>query len=426
MLAGCAFRAPFAGLACGSSSEQGSPDASALIDSSSASADVAIIGSDAGNPSDAALGSESGSAHEAAPWPPDPCVEAGTCPPGQWVNVTPTDMNPDVLAPTTNAFGPGAIASDASHPSDLYIGAGNDGIWKSTDYGSSWTRINSTIAGSPIGTPIAVAGTTPATIWVKSRKGNGSVYKSTDGGVTFNLIGGGQTADLYSIVVDPYDSTHLVSGRHEADRLVESTDGGNTWRWNRLAFGGNLLVPVLRRHRNRRHDASDMVCHCAGRRCSGHDDRHGGYVQHSQRPGEPERRRREWASAPARLHSARPEGLDAPRWRPLRPGPGRVPQHGSRQELVSCRHRTGSRGHRVVDTEERLRDVGLGVLGLQSGDELRDGRTTRCQLVGGLSADTVPAALIIGPNSLAVTSDGSHSIFVGVMWAEGIWRYVEP
>ena len=33
------------------------------------------------------------------------------------------------------------------------------------------------------------------------------------------------------------------------------------------------------------------------------------------------------------------------------------------------------------------------------------------------SAGTVPAALIIGPNSLAVTSDGSHSIFVGVMWA---------
>ncbi len=42
------------------------------------------------------------------------------------------------------------------------------------------------------------------------------------------------------------------------------------------------------------------------------------------------------------------------------------------------------------------------------------------------SGGQVPAALIIGPNSLAVTSDGSHAIFVGAMWAEGIWRYVEP
>ena len=33
---------------------------------------------------------------------------------------------------------------------------------------------------------------------------------------------------------------------------------------------------------------------------------------------------------------------------------------------------------------------------------------------------------IIGPNSMVVTNDGSHSIFVGTMWAEGIWRYVEP
>jgi sugar lactone lactonase YvrE len=36
------------------------------------------------------------------------------------------------------------------------------------------------------------------------------------------------------------------------------------------------------------------------------------------------------------------------------------------------------------------------------------------------------ASLVIGPNGIAVTSDGSHSIFVGAMWAQGIWRYVEP
>jgi len=38
----------------------------------------------------------------------------------------------------------------------------------------------------------------------------------------------------------------------------------------------------------------------------------------------------------------------------------------------------------------------------------------------------VPPGLVIGPNSLVVTSDGTHHICVGLMWAEGLWRYVEP
>jgi len=38
----------------------------------------------------------------------------------------------------------------------------------------------------------------------------------------------------------------------------------------------------------------------------------------------------------------------------------------------------------------------------------------------------VPSELVIGPNSVAVTNDGTHSIFVAVMWAQGIWRYMEP
>jgi hypothetical protein len=41
------------------------------------------------------------------------------------------------------------------------------------------------------------------------------------------------------------------------------------------------------------------------------------------------------------------------------------------------------------------------------------------------AGDSAPS-LVIGPNSMVVTSDGSHSIFVGAMWAQGIWRYVEP
>jgi photosystem II stability/assembly factor-like uncharacterized protein len=38
----------------------------------------------------------------------------------------------------------------------------------------------------------------------------------------------------------------------------------------------------------------------------------------------------------------------------------------------------------------------------------------------------IPSTLEIGPNSLVVTSDGTHNIFVAEMWDHGIWRYIEP
>jgi hypothetical protein len=42
------------------------------------------------------------------------------------------------------------------------------------------------------------------------------------------------------------------------------------------------------------------------------------------------------------------------------------------------------------------------------------------------SKGTLPAGLVWGPNSVATTSDGVHAVFVGSMWATGLWRYVEP
>jgi hypothetical protein len=42
------------------------------------------------------------------------------------------------------------------------------------------------------------------------------------------------------------------------------------------------------------------------------------------------------------------------------------------------------------------------------------------------AAAQVPSELTIGPNSVAVSNDGQHAVFVAVMWDQGIWRYVEP
>jgi hypothetical protein len=39
---------------------------------------------------------------------------------------------------------------------------------------------------------------------------------------------------------------------------------------------------------------------------------------------------------------------------------------------------------------------------------------------------SVPPELDLGPNSVAVSFDGTHYVFTAVMWSLGVWRYVEP
>ena len=157
--------------------------------------------------------------------PPDPCIEAKTCPVGVWTNVTPAGMDAADLAPTANAFGPGAVVADPAHPSDLYVGGSKSGVWKSSDYGFTWKALSKSVPDAPRGVTIAVGGTTPATVW---GAGYNEIWKSIDGGMTFTKTQ--LSVSLYSLQVDPNDPTHLISGLHEADGVYESTDGGIVWK----------------------------------------------------------------------------------------------------------------------------------------------------------------------------------------------------
>ncbi len=46
--------------------------------------------------------------------------------------------------------------------------------------------------------------------------------------------------------------------------------------------------------------------------------------------------------------------------------------------------------------------------------------------VGTWAKVEIPDALNWGPNSVATTTDGTHTIFIGSMWSTGLWRFVEP
>ena len=133
------------------------------------------------------------------------------------------------------------------HANLFYMGTVGGGIWKSTNYGVSWTNISDGQLKGPnssIGA-IAVADSNPNILYAGTGEsdirgtmitGNG-IYKSTDAGKTWHYVGLGDTHTISNIVVDPKnpDVVYASSMGHvfapNPDRGVfKSTDGGKTWQ----------------------------------------------------------------------------------------------------------------------------------------------------------------------------------------------------
>ena len=135
------------------------------------------------------------------------------------------------------------IAVVESDPSIIYIGFATGGIWKTTNNGTTWIPIFDTYPVSSIG-DIAIAPSNPDIIYVGTGEPNNrqsssfgaGVYKSIDGGKSFQDIGLKDTQSIGRIVVHPKDPNiayvaalgHLF-GPNQERGLYKTTDGGKTW-----------------------------------------------------------------------------------------------------------------------------------------------------------------------------------------------------
>jgi photosystem II stability/assembly factor-like uncharacterized protein len=144
-----------------------------------------------------------------------------------------------------------AAAHEKSGGIVLYVGAASGGVWKSTDGGTTFRPKFDKQSAQSIGS-IAIDPNNTNTIWVGSGEawtrnsvsvGDG-IYKSTDGGETWNNMGLPNSERIVKIAVNPGNSNLVyacVTGKlwsDSADRGVyRSADAGKTW--TQVLKGGN-------------------------------------------------------------------------------------------------------------------------------------------------------------------------------------------
>jgi photosystem II stability/assembly factor-like uncharacterized protein len=140
----------------------------------------------------------------------------------------------------------GRIADIDIHPNDeniWYVAVGSGGVWKTTNAGTSWDSIFDNQSSYSIGS-VTIDPNNPNTIWVGTGENVGGrhvgygdgVYKSTDGGDSWQNMGLENSEHISKVIVHPNDSDIIwVAAQGPlwdsgGDRgLYKSTDGGENW-----------------------------------------------------------------------------------------------------------------------------------------------------------------------------------------------------
>ncbi len=144
------------------------------------------------------------------------------------------------------AFASGRIADIAIHPDDdnvWYVAVASGGIWKTNNAGITWTPLFDGQSVYSIGC-ITIDPSNPSVIWAGTGENVGGrhisfgdgIYKSSDGGKSWNNMGLKESQHISKIIIHPDNSDKITvavqgplwnSGGERG--LYTSEDGGTTW-----------------------------------------------------------------------------------------------------------------------------------------------------------------------------------------------------
>jgi photosystem II stability/assembly factor-like uncharacterized protein len=123
-----------------------------------------------------------------------------------------------------------SLVVDPSSPSRIYAAAGAEGIYRSTDGGESWTRVD---IGQSV-EKLAIDERDPDTLYaIAGPRFRQELFRSLDQGRSWakvNLAG-----PVFSIAIDPKEPGVLHAG-HDQAAVSSSLDGGATWSWSQFTY----------------------------------------------------------------------------------------------------------------------------------------------------------------------------------------------
>jgi photosystem II stability/assembly factor-like uncharacterized protein len=182
---------------------------------------------------DANAGAGTGSGGEGA------MVEGGVVgnpPPGEWSNRTGN------LSGMPAGFANLTLVSAKPDEDKLIAGVSVGGLWLSEDGGMSWSTLGANKkSASIINRPSAIIydPISPDVFWESGTYDTG-VFRTDDSGKTFVQLGKIDSIDLVAVDFSDPDRQTLLGSTHEQRPIYKSTDGGSTWN----EISGNIPASI--------------------------------------------------------------------------------------------------------------------------------------------------------------------------------------
>lgn len=154
------------------------------------------------------------------------------------------DAKPRAIGPAGMSGRVTAIAIQPDNPLQIYIGAASGGVWRSVDGGVKWKPIFDEQAIQSVGA-LALDPHNPDIIWVGTGEGNprnsmssgNGIFKSIDGGKSWQKMGLENTFIIHRIIPDPTNSNIVFVaamgtawGTNKERGVYKTTDGGKSWK----------------------------------------------------------------------------------------------------------------------------------------------------------------------------------------------------
>lgn len=137
-----------------------------------------------------------------------------------------------------------AIDAVVEDPRQIWLGSASGGVWKTSNGGASWQPV---FDGQPILNigSLAIQQNNPSTVWVGTGEGNPrnslnlgeGIYRTLDGGRTWQRMGLEKTRNIHRILIDPLQPQTVYAGvignpyaEHPERGVFKTTDGGASWK----------------------------------------------------------------------------------------------------------------------------------------------------------------------------------------------------